>query len=67
MLYLMLYARAEIKIILSNNNYFQVLPTTLSSSLQDNYDVVLEACALQQDIKMLPGGDGTEIGATPDA
>ncbi|CAH1794809.1 unnamed protein product, partial [Owenia fusiformis] len=29
---------------------------------QDSYDKIIEACALTQDLQMLPGGDQTEIG-----
>lgn len=29
---------------------------------QSKYEQVLDACALEQDLAALPGGDGTEIG-----
>lgn len=49
------------------------LPWIQNATLKDNilfghpyneqkYQTVLEACALQQDLEVLPGGDQTEIG-----
>lgn len=59
---------AESKVFHKSRNWFN-----WAYQLQDNilfgrnydkeyYQKVLEACALTQDIQMLPGGDQTEIG-----
>lgn len=53
--------------------YVQQQPWILNLSLRENiifgrkfdrilYDKVIEACALTEDITMLPNGDSTEIG-----
>ena len=48
---------------------FQLISCTLQDNIlfgqafdKEYYQQVLEACALTQDIRMLPGGDQTEIG-----